>query len=127
MATTVYISENDVEDEVLKDTMVEADYIFASSELETLVVNRLSLTTDVIVIPLHLTVKEFVLAVAYARRAELNIGMGNRLMDGVDVYAYKHKMYCKKVIELAERITPSMITGDSTSGKWSPSIDIFRS
>jgi len=127
MATTVYISEDDVEDEVLKDTMLMADYVFASTELETLVINRFALTVDVIATPLHLTVKEFVLAVAYARRSELNIGMGNRLMDGIDVYAYKHKMYSKKVIELADRITPSMITGDSTSGKWSPSIDLFRS
>lgn len=121
-----YISDDDIEDEVLKDAMQEADYTFASSQLDLLVTSRLLLTVADIASPLHLLVKEYVLAHAYARRAELNIGLGNRLMDNMDVYAYKHRMYLRKIEDIEPRITAAMITGISTSGQWSPSIDLYR-
>lgn len=121
----LYINDDDIEDDALKDVMQETDYAFASKELEELAI-RLSVDISSIVTPLPMKVKEYVLAVAYARRSELNIGMGNRIMDGMDVYAYKQKLYSRKVIELESKITPTMLTGISSSGGWSPSITLYR-
>lgn len=121
----LYINDDDIEDDALKDVMQETDYAFASKELEELAI-RLSVDISAIVTPLPIKVREYVLAVAYARRSELNIGMGNRIMDGMDVYAYKQKLYSRKVIELESKITPTMLTGISSSGGWSPSITLYR-
>lgn len=121
----VYITDEDIEDEALRDVMQTTDYEYASRELEAFA-TRLSVATIDIAIPLNLTVREYVLAIAYARRAELNIGLGNRVMDGKDVYAYKQYIYRNKIKDLEARITPSMLTGISSSGAWSPSIPLYR-
>lgn len=122
----VYITDDDIEDEALREVMQEADYVFASNQLNLLVTERMLLNLTDIALPINLLVKEYVLALAYARRAELNIGLGNRMMDNMDVYAYKYKIYMQKVRDIEAKLTPSMITGISTSGKWSPSIDLYR-
>jgi hypothetical protein len=121
-----YITDEDIEDEALRDVMQETDYVYASSELDALATGLSVDLTSIVTSPLHLKVKEFVLAVAYARRAELNIGLGNRVMDGKDVYAYKQYLYSKKAEDLASKITPAMLTGVATSGTWSASIPLSR-
>ena len=121
-----YVTTDDFEDDVLKDIMDDTDISYASNELELLVTDRLLLSAADIKVPLNLMVKEFVLAVAYARRAKLTVGMGNRLQDGIDVYAYKSKSYRDDADRLEKRITPSMITGTISSGTWSASIPLYR-
>lgn len=123
---SAYITEDDVADDALKGIVTDEDFIYASGKLDSLVVERLGLTVADIMIPLHTDIKEYVLAHAYARRSKLTIGMGNRVMDGMDVYAYKYNLYIREAAALELRITPSMVTGIVSTGTGSKSIPLYR-
>ena len=122
-----YITADDLQDEALKDIVQDEDFTYAESEFEDFVTTRLLLTVADIVVPVKPVVVQYILAILYEHRAELSVGIGNRMMGDKDLYAYKQYQYSKKIASLEARITQATITGNSaTAGSGSPSISIFR-
>lgn len=109
-----YITIADIEDELLKPLMQQSDFDSADEEVNQLATD-LGVTVDAInTTPLNVRVKNFAIAKACERRANMKTGFNPRSHQGgtgEDAYETKRKTYAQQADKLSTTITPYMLTG----------------